>query len=299
MKVTLESLLGGQRNEVVEHLAWDGYRESAGLNPSTITQAVRGKTEDGELILSMRALKWSWEHQRKDTDDFLWGRAVHCLLFEPRDFEKRYVRWEDGRVRRGKDYEAFRLDNWGKDVLSASAYDSALEAAQAFVAKPLVQALIQEGQPEVTVFKVVDGIQCRGRLDWIRVPKLGRVIVDLKSTKSVAPKSFGYDFFRYHYDIKLGLYRSWFDQIVRPAQATPVTVIALEKEPPYEITVNPIPDAVLDYGAEKGRKIIKRVRQCIETGVWPGLDNDEEFYLYVPHAEMEDIELVGAEEVAA
>lgn len=294
MKVPLESLLGGQRNEVVEGIGWDDYLQSPGLNPSTIVRAIRGRHEDGELVLSMRNLKWCWDHEQEDTDDLLLGRAIHCMLFEPGDFERRYVAWEEGRARRGKDYEAFRRDNWGKEVLSHSQLETAEAAALEFVADPIVKDLISSGRSEVTAFKVVSGIQCRGRLDWIAT---GRCIVDLKTSKDISPRAFGYDFYKYHYDIKLGLYRRWLSQLT--GRSWPVMLIALEKKPPYEIAVIPIQDAVLDYGAEKGLKIIKRVRQCIESGSWPGLFGGEEGYLHVPIFEMEDIELVGAEEVAA
>lgn len=300
MAVLIESLLGGLRNEVVEKVAWDDYLALAGLNPSTIVKAVRGRDESGDLILDLAALKWSWDNPGKDTDDLLWGRAVHCLVFEPQEFERRYVRWEDGRVRRGKDYDAFRLDNWGKEVLSAAQWGSALEAGQSFVryceCHDEFAASLKDGQSELTVFKVVDGIQCRGRIDRVTNQKLHK-IRDLKTAQTITPRKFGSAFYAYFYDIKLGLYRRWLSQVT--GRQWDVEVIAIEKSPPWQVVVIPIPDAVLDYGAEKGLKIIKRVRQCIESGVWPGLFGGEEGYLHVPFNEMEDIELIGAEEVAA
>lgn len=297
MSVPIESLLGGKRNEVVEKIVWDDYLKLAGLNPSTIVQAVRGREDDGELILSMKALKYGWDNPGQDTDDLRWGRALHCLLYERNDFERRYARWHDGKDRKGSAYADFQLDNWGKEILTAKQWDAALEAAQAFVSEPLVQEIIAEGQSEVTVFRVVDGIQCRGRLDFVRSRDLGLLISDLKTARSIAPRQFGSAFYTYHYDIKLGLYREWFSAL--QDELVPVTVVAQEKTPPYEVSVIPIPDAVLDYGAEKGRKIIKRVRRCIETGSWPGQFGNGEGYLHTPHYEMEDVELIGAEEVLA
>jgi exodeoxyribonuclease VIII len=296
VRVAIESLLGGSRNEVAGSIDWSDYKDLAGLNPSTIVKAVRGRDDDGELILSMARLKHAWDHyDREDSDDLLWGRAVHCLLFEPQEFEHRYVACTMRRDKRTAAYQDFLLDNQGKEVLTATQWDTALAAARSFVSDEKVQEIISEpGQNEVTVFKSVHGVQCRGRLDRI-VPSL-KLIPDLKTTKCLEPRKFGYDFFGYHYDIKLGLYRDWLSSLTSCQFG--VTVIALEKEPPYEVAVIPVPDAVLDYGAEKGRKIIRRVRECIESGVWPGT-YDGEGYLYVPSREMEDVELIGATEVIA
>lgn len=285
MTVSIESLLGGNRNEIVPRVPWSQYLQEAGLNPSTIVKGVRGMHDDGELILSMLALKHAWDNPGEDTDDLLWGRALHCLLYEPGLFEQRYVRWDGGK-RYGGAWDDFRADNYGKEPLTAKQWESVLSAAQAFVREPRVQEIIEQGQSEVVVFRSVAGVQCRGRLDHVSSSR--HLISDLKSAVTIAPRQFGHAFYRYFYDLKLGCYRRWFSEL--SSESWPVSVIALEKEEPWDIAVIPIPDAVLDYGYEKALKVIKRVRQCIESGVWPGITGGEEGYLHVPHNQMENVE---------
>jgi hypothetical protein len=125
-------------------------------------------------------------------------------------------------------------------------------------------------------------------------------LVDLKTCKNITAKEFGRDFYRYHYDCKLGLYQRWMQKITKRPWA--VKIICLEKQPPWDTAVVPIPDAVLDRGVSKMLKLIPQLRDCIYTGNWPGVANGGEYYLDTPTWEMdEDMELEGAEdyEVAA
>lgn len=280
----IASILDTDIREIRQDLSWDEYRESPGISPSTIAY---GKQ-------SMMALKYAWDTPRKDTDDFLWGRSMHTLLFEPDEFEGRYSVW-DGARRYGKAWDEFMEEARaaGRDVLTTAQWDSALLAAESFVGKPRVQEIINSGQPEVAVYWCEDGVQCRGRLDWVNRCGPERVIVDLKTTKSLDSRSFGRDFFNYAYDLKLGLYQRWMQLLT--GESWRVAVVALEKKEPYDVTVLNIPDSVLERGAERGLAILSEVKECCQTGTWPGRDcGTGESVLWVPSWEMEE-ELVEFE----
>lgn len=272
-------------NEVRED-SWGDYCQVMGMNPSTLVKAIRGHTPEGEMELSMLHLKHAWDDtSQSDSSALLFGRALHCLLFEPGTFESRYCMFDGRRDKRSKDYQAFLAANAGKEVLSADEWARALEAAKSFIREPLVQEIIASGKAEVSVLwtEDVDGtlIQMRGRLDWIAT---GRSITDLKTAKDISARAFGRDFFRYHYDIKLGLYQRGLSQVT--GRHWPVEVICLEKEPPYDITVVPIANSVLEQWAEKGLKILREVKACIDTDTWPGLAKGKEYHLDVPPWEM-------------
>jgi len=72
-------------------------------------------------------------------------------------------------------------------------------------------------------------------------------------------------------------------------------VIVVENSPPYDVSVIPIPDAVLYRGAELGYTIIRAIRQAIDRDYWPGVAEGEAT-LDVPPWEMDE-ELTGAEEM--
>lgn len=278
------SLLGGTRNELCAGIDWDTYRSIVALNPSTIVYG----------LTSPRHLLHAWTTPRKDTDDLRWGRAAHCLLFEPGEFEKRYAVWTGGR-RAGNDYKDFVSECWenGKEVISQADFDSLLVAANSYIDEPLIKPILDKGQAEVTLFHVEDFIQCRGRVDWIS--SSAHVLVDLKTSRNIASRPFGRDFYKYHYDVKLGLYQRWLNLLT--GEHWPVVCICMENSAPFDITVVPIADAVLTRGCDKGLSVISEVRRCIESKSWPGIARGEEYFLDTPVWEMEDAELDGAEEV--
>ncbi len=270
----ISSIIGGTRRELV-HMPWPEYCSFPALNGSVI---VRGRK-------SLLHLKHEWEHGGEDTEAMQFGRLLHCLLFEPSEIENRYRSWVGRRA--GNDYESFcaEAEAAGAEVVRQSgeySMDRALEAAQGFLCNSRVQALISAGQAEQTVLWTEEDVQTKGRLDWVSTSE--HVLVDLKSANDISDKLFGAAFFRYGYDLKLGLYRRWLQGVT--GDRWPVEVIALESKPPYDVATIPIPDAVLDSGVDKALAIIASVRQAIATDQWPGVAGNEPYPLVVPFYEM-------------
>lgn len=278
-RVSIDRVLvdGGGRRELVEELPWRQYLDSAvGMNPSTIAYGMK----------SMLHLKSAWENPPDDSDDMLWGRAAHCLLFEPRDFANRYRPYA-GR-RQGGAWDDFAAECWEKNIepMTQKAWDSVQEAALSFVRDARVQEIIAAGKGEVTLFWPEGGIQCRGRVDWISTS--ADCLVDLKTTKNIEFRAFGKDFYLYKYDLKMGLYQRWLSKLTK--RPWPVKIICLEKTKPYDVSVLPIPDAVLERGCKKGLDILERLENCIRANDWPGVACGEEGYLDTPTWEMDDDE---------
>ncbi len=276
MKQSIASTIGGTRQELLS-MPWEEYKAFPALNCSTI---VKGQT-------SMLHLKHQWDHGFKSTDAMQWGRLVHCLLFEPAEVETMYWPWKG--VRRGKAYDecCIRAEVAGAEVVredGAYSMATALEAAQGFLRNSRVHELIAAGQAEQTVLTPEDGFQCKGRLDWVSTSE--HILTDLKTTAEIEGELFGKTFFRFHYDIKLGMYRRWLNSVTN--DQWPVEVIVMESSAPYDVAVVPVPDAVLDAGVEKGLALIAKVRHANEVDEWPGVANDQPMPLVVPYWAMAD-----------
>ena len=272
----ISSILNGTRTELTD-MPWNEYLDFPALNGSVI---VPGRK-------SMLHLKNAWDHNGEDTDAMQYGRLVHCLLFEPSEVEVRYRAWEGRRA--GNDYKlaVANAEAEGTEIVRATgqySLDAALEAAQGFLRDNRVQQLIREGVAEQTVLSVENGLQCKGRLDWISTSE--HVLTDLKTTAEIEDNLFGRTFFRFGYDIKLGLYQRWLTAATN--DQWPVEVIVLESKRPYDVAVVPIPPAVLDRGVEKALRIIERLAVCIERDEWPGVARGQPMSLIVPFREIEE-----------
>jgi hypothetical protein len=127
----------------------------------------------------------------------------------------------------------------------------------------------------------------------------------LKTSRDISERRFSSDFNRYHYDVKLGLYQRWTRRLFDLPEV-PVYLLLVENQPPHDVTMAPrvngepipIPQAVLDRGADKGLRWLEKIRECVESGVWPGIDVEPDWTLQTPTWEMgtdEDDDLEGAE----
>lgn len=280
----IESVLaaGPGRHELIEDLPWEEYCQLPAMNPSTIAAGLK----------SPKHLKHAWESQDKDSPSKIFGRALHTVCLERQELAMRYAVYRAGGARRGKDYEKFRdeAEAAGRYVLLANEFEDVVACGKSLALDDAVQEYIREGVAEATVLAVEDGIQCRGRIDWIATKR--EVIVDLKTTRDISERAFGRDFYAYKYDLKLGLYQRWLGAVT--GKHWPVVVIAVENHAPWDVAVVPIADAVLERGAQKGLDALRELRDSIDNAEFLGVARGEEYQLYTPPWEMDD-ELTGAE----
>ena len=290
----IREILQGKRNEIIYDLSWSDYCGLAAMNPSTLVCGIKPKG-------SLRLLKYCWdcantpgedEDQSPPSGPLVWGRAAHCLLFEPDKFIERFCCW-DGR-RAGNEYKAFAAQaaEFGAEVLNKKQFATVVEAGRAFAQCQEVKPLISSGKAEVTLLTVeeiededgeIHEVQCKHRLDW--VDGGAKTIVDLKTTRNMNPRAFSRDFFAYKYAEKLGLYQRALEKLT--GERYPVNVVMLEKSPPFDVAIMPVPDEVLERGAKKALGVLREVVTAIKRDKWPGKSH-QDFTLDVPAWEMDD-----------
>ena len=134
------------------------------------------------------------------TPAMLFGSMFHCLVLEPNDFHQRYAVSPDfdKRTKAGKEaLSNFMSENIGKDIVSLSDYNLALDMQKAVLDSPILAPLMQ-GEKEQVFYTEYDGIKIRGYRD-VYSEAFGTT--DLKTAQDANPKNFKrkavYDFM-YH-----------------------------------------------------------------------------------------------------
>ena len=97
--------------------------------------------------------------------------------------------------------------------------------------------------------------------------------------------------------MKLGLYQRWASRLI-DSPGLPVYLLLIENQPPHDVTMAPrvngepipIPQPVLDRGADKGLRWLEKIRECVERDEWPGIDHEPDWVLQTPSWEMDDDE---------
>jgi exodeoxyribonuclease VIII len=213
-----------------------------------------------EMAKSPLHYKFRSENPREDSTGLARGRAIHTAVLEPEMFMREYVIFP-GKTRRGKEWDEFALANADKTILKNDEYDKAWAAAAAVRRHPEVQALMRDGVSEKS-FTWKDkgtGLKCKCRVDWI-----GNALFDLKSTSDVHERIFGRLAARMLYHAQAAMY---FDGSKHKG---PAYIIAVEAEPPHDVAVFELTEDDLLAGRETYQGFLRQVKECRESGVWPG-----------------------------
>jgi|GEM_PF-238205 len=219
-----------------------------------------------EMDRSPAHYKQRLEQPREDTTRLATGRAAHTAVFEPDRFPLDYAVYRGEKTRASNEYKEFAAANEGRTILKEDEYTRTIAIRDAVRSHPVAGPLLAEGEPEVSlVWTDPDtGLACKARPDWIG-PGL---LVDLKTTADVDTHAFGRIATRLLYHCKMAHAHNG----LRVLGGGPVEakIIAVETEPPHDVTVFAIDDDQLWNGEQTAARLLRRVAECRERGHWPG-----------------------------
>lgn len=200
-----------------------------------------------------------------DSPAFALGRATHAALYEPDLFALHWVVYP-GAVRRGKEWEAFKAEHEHDEIVTLAERTTAQEIADAVRRHPAAEELL-DGSFVEQALRWTDaetGIECKGRVDQVS----GR-LADLKTAQSIEPHAFQGAVARYGYHTQAAFYVDGLAANGIDYLAAPV-LIAVEKEPPYDVLVYELPARVIEAGRAEYRRLLRTLQSCRASGLWPG-----------------------------
>lgn len=217
----------------------------------------------------------------EDSSGFALGTAVHSAILEPEKFAADFVIYP-GKVRRGKEWEAFELEQTraGKSILSAKEQREAIGIRDAVHGNATARKYLTGGVAEFSMFWELGTVpytfQCRGRGDYLSP----LAIVDLKSTKDASPKAFANSCARYGYFGQAAWYSDGYERIT--GKRLPYKIIAVESSSPYVVQVYNVPEADLAKGREQYQTLLGKLDYCTKSGFWCGYSEQEEIDIEMP-----------------
>lgn len=212
--------------------------------------------------------------QAEESDALALGSAAHALLLEPEEFHKRFaVRPEDLDLRT-KEGRAWRAEQEaaGRTILTQSEWETLRGIERAIKDHPLARRALEASEPEVTLAAVDEetGVWLKARPDALpRDPAKLPFSVQLKTTFDADPERFArlsvYGF-GYHLGVALEI-----DLLAALGwHETPnVLVVAVEKAPPYAVSLVRLSDDAIAWGRYQYRRALRRFADCLASGRWP------------------------------
>lgn len=209
--------------------------------------------------------------ERKKSDAFDLGSAVHMAVLEPNLFQHKVVEGpENRRGNRWKDLQEEAVEN-GQVLLIEADYEHCLRMRDAVHRNPTANKAIvgDDALFEMSAFwqDPETGLMCRVRPDLMR-PKL-KLMVDLKTTASASAHKFQKSIADYGYHVQEGMYRDGWEE------ATGNTIdgfvfICLEKEPPYACALYELEAADVEEGRAIYTKALINYAGCLDKGEFHG-----------------------------
>lgn len=244
-------------------MTFEEYQKVKGVNWSTLK----------EMRKSPLHYKHALEHPRKDTPRLALGRATHTAILEPDRFLLEYACFK-GPIRRGKKWDAFKEAHPTETILKQEEYALCLAMRDAVRNSAPAMAYLKDGRSEVPVSWTDEttSLTCKGRMDWLSTSRTA--IVDIKTTQDVDPQRFASLCARMLYHCQAAFYQEGAKRVT--GKALPVVLIAVEAAPPHDVVPYVLDDDATYAGWEVCAGLLERVKECRESGKWPGRYEEEQ-----------------------
>lgn len=215
---------------------------------------------------------------QEESYDMERGSAVHAMVFGTHEV----LGWEEGRPRRGRDYEAFEADHPGALILTASEYATARAMAKAIQGHREAMSVL-DGEVEKTFLWDLNGRPCRGTPDVRNDVK--RFHTELKTGETSNPRKFKWKVRDFCYHGQLAWYSDGALLAGLP-EPTDHYIVAQEAAAPYVVTVFRVKPRTIDLGRRLICLWLETLAACESVDFWPGyvqgiadLDLEEEMEL--------------------
>lgn len=193
------------------------------------------------------------------------GKAFHCCILEPEEFEATYIKAPqvDRRTKEGKaTYSEFAIKNINKTIINEDDYDKLLMMKDGLYKSSVGMDILNEIQStevEKLWTNEETGINMRGFIDAIG----SNFLLELKTTQDADPLKFQRDAMNYGYNRQAAVYLDS-DEKFRNFD---FYFIAIEKEAPHGISIHKCSKDLINHGREKYITLLKEYKTWVERGM--------------------------------
>lgn len=202
------------------------------------------------------------------------GTAVHCAVLEGQEtFDSQFIRKPDNikyTTKAGKEWkeansEKTILPNDGKEPQ----WDCVMGMSQALRELDWFSGKSDDYRKfnEVSIYWQEMGIDCKARLDRVIVNDDEVLVLDLKTTDSIAPTKFQSKCVDLGYDFQAAWYSHAAELIYKkPAR---FVFVAVERNSPHSIDMFEVSSQMLAEARNKNKKALELLKECFENDYFP------------------------------
>lgn len=241
-------------------IAIEEYNKIPAVNWSSLKQ----------IDISPLQYKHRLDNPEPQKDAFVLGGAFHCDVLEPEKFDARYAVFEG--TRRGKKWDEWQAERPRVQSLKPDELKRVRAMSKAVRDHRIAAPLLCGGRRE-DVVRWIDsttGLACKGRLDYLRPDFL----IDLKAARNPAPAAFERAAFNFGYAAQCAFYHDGAitAQLI-PGDISPY-IIAVQNVAPYDVACYKLDAEALAVGRSVYQRLLRRLVECVESDLWPGVAPD-------------------------
>ena len=216
---------------------------------------------------------------REATQAMKIGTAWHCAVFEPDEFEARYVEIPAGLDRRTKEGKALweEISASGREPMTPDGWEQIQSMAASARRHPVSRVLFEQcdGVAEQSLFwtDAETGVRCKIRPDYAIAPcKLfpNGLLIDGKTGEDMSAEGFAKYAWNWQLHLQAAFYADGFRQVYRTAEPPAFMWLAQEKAAPYATALYSGGADFIEFGRRKYRQLLRVYAECRRTDTWPG-----------------------------
>ena len=212
------------------------------------------------------------------TSSMVLGSAVHCLVFEPLEFEKRYA--VTALNKRTKLYKEWAAEQGDKDILTEAEHDKALQTALCVSEHPMMSELLAHPGTQVERAIVWQGLfgPCKAKIDLLHYSdEHGLIIIDLKTTSGdLDEHTLTHTMGRYLVHLQLYHYRhaacALLDLPYYAVEKMRLGALYVQTSAPHDTVLCELSPNTIMASADLYKDLADLYEGCKTMGLWPGYD---------------------------
>lgn len=227
---------------------------------------------------------WQGLEEEEDKDCFRIGRAAHMMLLETQKFREQHIVepeftgfTQDGRVSKTSKEAKEKREAWKKAqnkdalILTQAELDNMIGMIESVLENKVAANLLGKGIPESTFIWTDEEtkVMCKARPDYIAQEEDGSIhLIDFKTAADVTTNIFANQAAKLNYHVSMAFYH---DAVVKFFKRQPesITLIVVEKTPPFESVVYPMEDPWFEHGQAVYKSCLRGYRKNFLTNTWP------------------------------
>lgn len=264
-----------QKDGIYPGLSYDEYAMIDGINQSYLKEFAKS---------ARTARYWASMGGREQTQAMKFGRALHLAILEPQNYDSEIMAIPklNKSTKAGKAaWINFQRASEGRITMDPDERDRIRHIAQSIIEHPSAADLFRNrGANEVSIVWTdpETGLRCKARIDRLTEYRSYTAVMDMKSCQDIEKRAFQATVKKMGYDIQGGFTLMGLD-VLRPiangaAGQRVFAWLAVETEGPFEVGVYEMVDEARRHAQQRVRRMLREIKKCRETGIWPGKCGD-------------------------